>query len=636
MKPRYVPPRYLVRFPEGERELDALEILELFQEKEITTITPIRPVSGGDWRELREEPEFAVALYQTYRKNRNWARTYLWMSVFFLLLFALPLSMLFLKSPVWCLANWQFLFAKTGINFLVMLFALVSVLDFPDARKELPRRVWIIVPWINSIVGFRTFRKIIDRMPPEKRRIPNVLNLLVWSVFLLFFLASCFIPGTVEGGIVMFSLYGLFLLLLIAASVPLSIETKRLARLWLEQNPAPGKATGKSKLTSSLLRRNMKQILRFLPPYLAAIVLALAMLALPYWAIGSIRLHIVTAQLERNGISFTQPPGEPSAADAKLTRELLAISFPAWPESTDDGQIWTEQVRARLPEARPQLERFRQLLRATVEVSPLAPLPKEEGEELRKRLLDYLYWQREELKANPSPEAAEQVLEDIAEGYRYAAKKIPDQGIFTAYRYAVIHCRVLESWLRKLPDHTLAMEKERWKRQLAALPEAVNAYALQQVQYVESFMLGMRVPFCYRNNIRATALELAGEEIALLRQEYYRNHSKYDRFLRAYSRRSFFVTAFGMHDEEDTANRFHSLTLAGCRMGIAAIELEEFRRKHGAYPEHPELPRDPFSGKPFGYLPGKAIYCVGPDGIDDGGRQEERYKNDSYDITFTL
>lgn len=635
MKPRYVPPRYLVRFPEGERELDALEILELFREKGITTVTAIRPVSGGDWRELREESEFAVLLYQIYWKNRNWAKIYLWMSVFFLLFFSSPFLPP-LTGSVWCLANWQLLFAKTGINFLVMLFAVVSFLDFPCTRKELPRLVWIIVPWINSIIGFRTFRERIDMMPPEKRRIPNVFNLLTWSALLLFFVGTCFVSGTVEGGMVMFSLYALFLLLLTAASVPLGIETRRLARLWLEQNPAPEKATGKSKLKSSFSRMEMKLIWRVLPLYLAAVVAMLAMLTLPYWAIGSIRLHIVTAQLEQSGISLAQPPGEPSADDDRLTRELLAISFPAWPDCSEDDQIRAEQMRARLPEARPQLERFRKLLRATAEVTPLAPLPKEEGEELRKRLRDYLYWQREELKANPSPEAAEQVLEDIADGYRYAAKKIPDQGIFTAYWYAVIHCHVLESWLRKLPDHTLATEKERWQKQLAALPEAVDAYALQQVQYVESFMLGMRVPFCYRNNIRATALELAGEEIALLRQEYYRNHSEYDRFLRAYNRRSFLITVFGMHPEKDTMNRVHSLTLAGCRMGITAIGLEEFRRKHGAYPEHPDLPRDPFSGKPFGYLPGKAIYCVGPDGIDDGGRQEERHKDDSYDITFTL
>ena len=331
-----------------------------------------------------------------------------------------------------------------------------------------------------------------------------------------------------------------------------------------------------------------------------------------------------------------QPPGEPSADDAKLTRELLAIPFPAWPDRSGDDNVRAEQVRSRLPEARPQLERFRQLLRATAEVTPLAPVSKEEGEELRDRLLDYLYWQREELKANPRPEAAEQVLEDIADEYRYAAGKMPASGIFAMYRFAFFHCRVLESWLRKLPDQALAMEKERWKRQLTADQEATEVYVFWQVQYIEEFMHEMQIPFCYRNNVRATALELAEEEIGLLRQEYYRNHVEYDRFLRAYNQRGFLITVFGFFKKDDTANWVHSETLAFCRMGIAAIELEEFRRKHGAYPEHPKLPRDPFSGKPFGYLPGKAIYSVGPDGIDDGGRQEQRSKNDSYDLAFSL
>jgi len=636
MKPRYVPPRYLVRFPEGERELDALEIQNRFLEGTINTVIPVRPVSGGDWRELREDPELAVALSRCYKRLHGMAKWYPCLFWIFWITILLPFSMIFARPENWLLANWQYFLIQTGLNIPLILVLLIGMLNFPLLPPRSAKLLWLIVPYFNCIAGYRILSDNIDRLPPTKRRIPHLLNPVIWITLFLFLTGTLFLPGNIEGGIIIFSLYALFFILLAQISISLFAESKQRPKLWLEMNPTPEKKAGKSELATHLRKNRRTMSLHFLILYLAAIVAMLAMLTLPYWAVGSIRLRIVTAQLERNGISLAQPPGAPSAEDARITRELLAISFPAWPDCSGDDNAWTEQVRARLPEARPQLERFRQLLRATAEVSPLAPVPKEEEEALRKRLLNYLYWQNEELKANPRPEAAEQLLEDIANGFRYAAKKIPDQGIFTTYRYAVIHCRVLESWLRKLPDHTLATEKERWKRQLAALPEAVNAHALQQVQYVESFMLGMRVPFCYRNNIRATVLELAGEEIALLRQEYYRNHAEYDRFLRAYSRRSFFVTAFGMHTEEDTMNRFHSLTLAGCRMGIAAIELEEFRRKNGAYPEHPELPRDPFSGKPFGYLPGKAIYSVGPDGIDDGGRQEERHKNDSYDITFTL
>jgi hypothetical protein len=62
-----------------------------------------------------------------------------------------------------------------------------------------------------------------------------------------------------------------------------------------------------------------------------------------------------------------------------------------------------------------------------------------------------------------------------------------------------------------------------------------------------------------------------------------------------------------------------------CRVGI-------YHAQHGAWPailhdagctDDPAL-LDPFSGKPFGYRveePGFAIYSVGPDGIDDGGKR---------------
>jgi len=281
MKPRYVPPRYLVRLPEGERELDALEILKLFRDRKITTVIPVRPVAGGDWRELREDPEFSVALYHIYKQNRIGTKAYAWSIGICLLCFASPLFLFFLSGPLCNVANWQFLFTKLGINMLFMLFPIVTFLDFPGARKDLPRIVWIVVPWINSIVGFCSFRKIIDGMPPEKRRIPRMLNPLLWSILFLFFLATCFAPGTVEGGKVIFSLYALFTILLSIICIPLIREARRLTRLWLEQNPAPEKATGKSKLRSSLFRRDMKQVLRFLPPYLAAIVAMLAMLTLP-------------------------------------------------------------------------------------------------------------------------------------------------------------------------------------------------------------------------------------------------------------------------------------------------------------------------------------------------------------------
>jgi len=71
---------------------------------------------------------------------------------------------------------------------------------------------------------------------------------------------------------------------------------------------------------------------------------------------------------------------------------------------------------------------------------------------------------------------------------------------------------------------------------------------------------------------------------------------------------------------------------AELRCGIVALAVERYRLAHGNWPESldqlvpkllPAIPKDLFDGKPIRYRPlsdGVAIYSVGPDGIDDGGK----------------
>ena len=47
-------PRYIVQLSDGEVELDALEIFELFCRHKADFQTLIRPVEGGDWRKIGE------------------------------------------------------------------------------------------------------------------------------------------------------------------------------------------------------------------------------------------------------------------------------------------------------------------------------------------------------------------------------------------------------------------------------------------------------------------------------------------------------------------------------------------------------------------------------------------------------
>ena len=50
-----------------------------------------------------------------------------------------------------------------------------------------------------------------------------------------------------------------------------------------------------------------------------------------------------------------------------------------------------------------------------------------------------------------------------------------------------------------------------------------------------------------------------------------------------------------------------------CRLALTALELESYRRRHGEYPARPQLPQDPYSGKPLRYEPAKKLYSVGDD-----------------------
>ena len=68
------------------------------------------------------------------------------------------------------------------------------------------------------------------------------------------------------------------------------------------------------------------------------------------------------------------------------------------------------------------------------------------------------------------------------------------------------------------------------------------------------------------------------------------------------------------------------------QMTITAIALKRFQLKHGNYPAQlselapeflPSVPVDPYDGKPLRYHPNAdgtfLLYCVGEDGVDDGG-----------------
>ena len=63
-------PCYRVRLPEGEREVDALELLGWLRMEKVRTTVQVAPAGTADWRPLHEAPgiaESAAVLVKAYR-----------------------------------------------------------------------------------------------------------------------------------------------------------------------------------------------------------------------------------------------------------------------------------------------------------------------------------------------------------------------------------------------------------------------------------------------------------------------------------------------------------------------------------------------------------------------------------------
>ena len=112
-------------------------------------------------------------------------------------------------------------------------------------------------------------------------------------------------------------------------------------------------------------------------------------------------------------------------------------------------------------------------------------------------------------------------------------------------------------------------------------------------------------------------------------------------------------TSLLAEDEPNVCRYFVSevKTVALVRACRCALAIERWRYAHGdqapdslamLVPDYfPAIPRDPFDDQPLRYkklAQGYVVYSIGPDFIDDGGKEEpaDAKESDHYDITFTI
>ncbi len=627
MKTDYDPPRYIVQFPDGERELDALEIMRQFREWRIDTITRLRPVSGGEWRELREEPEFSVALFRQHKRLRRLTGRFYWLAGLLPFMLLLPFAPFFTHSPEWCFANWQSTFGTVGLHVFLMLFVACGCLN--NALCFAPLRVkdlMLLIPYLNCVFGFFLYRQLIRELPPHKRRLPALFNSSMWALLLFLTVATLFLPGNAAAGKIVFSTYALWLLCFGFLSLPFLREAKRRGKRWQEQNPPPEEKKGKSPLATAYRRKQLRNMVVVLFFYLAAIVALFAILSLPYWLIGTIRLKAAEQELAKLGYSVPPSvPYEQSAAETEFILALLAVDLPDAPPYDAN---YKEELAKQLPLLMPQLDRFREILRSGKDLDVAPVLAWIDSPEINESLLlnaqfhQYLSWRNKEPQVTPSGAVLTELLEDHHMIYRYKILRIPAASLHSAFNASQERQQICQHYLKTIPDATLIREKERIARMNDQLPAIAKRTVLHTYPELGRYVLrATDLPVFYRNNVRATLLEQTAGAIPLFSQEYFETRESYLQLTSSIDSQNRFYS-FLVSRGQDRINRMMAEASAYNRITSAALELEEYRRKHGSFPPSPVLPRDPFTGKSVSYLPEISL-CANCANNEDEDEDEE-------------
>ncbi len=606
-----LPIRYLVRLPAGEREMDSRELLERFSGREFDTVTPVRPAAGGDWRELRADPELAAPVRWRWEKIADFGKMQIVSVLASLFCIALPYLLVFILG-------WEpglFLWPLT--LFYVFLYAGVSadtLWSEPDIR--------MLVPYWNCFLGFRRCRRLITELPPERRRIPGLFNPVCWTLLFLTYASTVFAPYTVAGGMTVYLLYSGWVLALVPLATPLLLERRRRNRAWRERNPPPEPAERPMFPDPRAIR--WSRLLRGIAALLLCLLSAAAAWTLPCWAVGTLRLWFFDNAGHAGGIPLSVLEygwifPEPNARSAVAALEIP--EFPCEPPGDDE-------LREKTRELAPRLDAFRAVLRGNSALGvPLFDASGERSGELDRangKMRDYLRWRVAEFELNPELPAAE-LQRDFEIMRDWTVREDPESALFRQQSRDSIRSGWLTAALPRMTRTELDREREWWRR------ESGGAQTLAERQMLSRAAIGLRpvtdslwlLP-C-RNLIEAHRLSEALEAARFLSNEYYEIIGT----VRERAKKS------GMFGPD-----FHNVTLlahvrAVCRLAQAGIGLEEFRRVHGTWPETPELPNDPFTGTPLKYLPGKRIYSVGRDVSDGSGTPAEK-RNRDRDIIFRL
>jgi hypothetical protein len=624
MKEKYNPPCYVAQLPDGERELDAFALFELFRYRQIDSQTLIRPITGGDWRKFSEEPEFIAALPCLRQKSKiHW-----WSPVFMIFMMALPLPLCFLNGM---LTLWPFLFIYMIGYSIAFYFALMA--ELLDLKPTNRRVVRMLIPWWNCIEIFLLFRDCADMLPKKTRHLLITMAPLICMTYAALITTFYFVPATYNGGVLIFFLYGLLFIFHFICAIPITTELKRRSTTWLTANPKPPNNKLKSQLWSKFnwhlyTRTIIPGILFILVCYVGGIILFL----IPCYVIGEIRWQ----QLPKHELPDLEKPYAGPALVKIYLPELPDRFVPMWKAKCKVPA----DFKTELKKVAPQLAAIRKILRTY----PSLGLCREshlDGDQpidkCNRTLRIYRRWRQAELHYGGD---ILELLRDLKRRTQYATEE-PAYGVY--YLNFNLRMTLVERYLTKFTDKELACEKAYWKNSLGIVNTTIRQSVFQTgfilsdsfIHKSKEYTSLKMFFFVFGNGMRATIFEYSTELAVILSCDVWQNQAD----LKAYQvkvKQSGVFIFFSSISADFKYNYLLSRYRAVCLLTPVGIELEEYRRKHGNYPINPSLPVDPFSGKPMLYKKDKAIYSIGPNLKDNNAQPPISGNRYNSDIVFNL
>ena len=642
MSPRNIA-HFDIKLPNGTIcELNAAEICRLYRKRAVHFSTLLRPVGTEEFHRFDEEPAFMPFLGALHRAQRLFlSRWIILIDIYPWLLFLIIPLILPPEALAFLIVFPPFFIGIMAMYLGTLQNSVISCWHRPIARQSL----WqLCLPYWNGVAGFRLFRKIVLGLPEKQRKVALFLSGVTCTLWAVVPLTGVLAPVYNSGAMIFYIILLLTTVSVLLTYFTFSLNLKQIRADWLAENPTPRQPKKQQTPFFSFQRQSptppvwdaptRTDWLKWVLGGLGIGITSLALFIAPYWLVGNIQ-----CQRARQSFSHYEIVNQAPAALTPAIPDIPAEYLKFLRESKTTQPLPTA-LEQQIQTLSPDLDYFRENLKqlqlpegkllnlydaVSNGASPDSYVQSERN---------YISWRQLEQRiyAQAVPIAMTEALFNDLENLAKLQVLGDTWQLLLCATWNRMRFTLLEDSLDQLSSERLADEQMYWQQDALNISEHLDKALLIALRRARQLWLG--------NPGSRSIAQLwfrpfwpSWEAMCLDMIKVVKNAEDADfEPTRRHIGRLMFQIIMGFPRQE---YEFAVRQKAYGRLALTAIEWELYRREHGNAPENPVLPADPFGGEPLHYLPGKAIYSIDKDLVDDGGCKKGS-PNDTKDLVFRL